>query len=539
MNVELSNGLDHFFQWDKGQKVKIPDGAPTVHFKWGNVAVPFDVVDGWVEIAPELTQKPGDILLWTYREDHTLDAARIQVERRPKPDGYAYTPTEIKTWDSLDARITALESTNVQPNWDQNDDSAADYIRGRTHYVEAKHDVKIINQKSGEFTPELGLIVGNTYRVDYDSGNGFGVGSEFVCKDLNEGKDGMVPAPYVGNADGNGGPSPYLIFNSSIELHFAFDHMVTIVGWEIEGDFAAVKTLDLKYIDPGLLERIKALEDGGGVAGVSSVNGQTGAVDLTAKGLGALTEDDLQSATDKALAQAKASGEFDCAPGPQGPQGPQGQKGDTGATGATGPQGERGPTGDPGPQGPAGAGLDVTGAAVGQTVKISAVDSNGVPTAWVPVDMESGEKWEKIVEIELTDAASLIKIDRDAEGKPFALKRVMIDCVVNIDATSMMTNVKVRLNGSTVCSNAQKNFANRAVGYVAFYAELIPGSGALVWQTMEDKNFNWADRLQKMGYKYNSIWESNAITSMTIVPDDGNKNFGIAGTKINVIGVRA
>ena len=372
MNVELSNGLDHFFQWDKGQKVKIPDGAPTVHFKWGNIAVPFDVVDGWVEIAPELTQKPGDILLWTYKEDHTLNAARIPVERKPKPADYVYTPTEIKTWEQLDKRITALEAANVQANWDQNDASAADYVRGRTHYVGTKHDVRVIKQTSGKFSPELGLIVGNTYRVDYDRGSGFGVGEEFVCKDLNEGKDGIEPAPYVGHANGNGNPDPYLIFDNSIDILPAFDHMVNIKGWKIEGDFASVKTLDLKYIDPKLLERIKALEDGGGVAGVSSVNGQTGAVEITAKGLGALTEDALQSATNAALAQAKASGEFDGAPG------------------AEGPQGERGPTGDTGPQGPAGAGLDVTGATVGQTVKISAVDDNGVPTAWVPVDMESG-----------------------------------------------------------------------------------------------------------------------------------------------------
>lgn len=34
--------------------------------------------------------------------------------------------------------------------------------------------------------------------------------------------------------------------------------------------------------------------------------------------------------------------------------------------------------------------LNITGATVGQTVKISAVDSNGVPTAWEPVDMVSG-----------------------------------------------------------------------------------------------------------------------------------------------------
>lgn len=76
-----------------------------------------------------------------------------------------------------------------------------------------------------------------------------------------------------------------------------------------------------------------------------------------------LTQDDLQDATDKALAQAKASGEFDGATGPQGPQGEQGPKGDPGEAGPqgiqgeTGPQGERGeqgPKGDTGPQGPKG-----------------------------------------------------------------------------------------------------------------------------------------------------------------------------------------
>lgn len=145
-------------------------------------------------------------------------------------------------------------------------------------------------------------------------------------------------------------------------------------------------------------ERIKALEDGGGISGVSSVNGQTGAVEITAKGLGALTGDNLQDATDKALAQAKESGEFDGAQGPQGPAGPQG------------------PTG---PTGPAGAGLDVTGAAVGQIVKITAVDDNGVPTAWSPVDMPSGgsgggETWELVAEITTTENVNSIRATFDA-----------------------------------------------------------------------------------------------------------------------------
>lgn len=89
----------------------------------------------------------------------------------------------------------------------------------------------------------------------------------------------------------------------------------------------------------------------------------------TAGEVGALSAETLPEAINTALAQAKASGEFD---GPQGPEGPQGPKGDTGEvgpagpkgdTGDTGPQGQRGDTGpagpqglqgEPGPQGPAG-----------------------------------------------------------------------------------------------------------------------------------------------------------------------------------------
>lgn len=50
----------------------------------------------------------------------------------------------------------------------------------------------------------------------------------------------------------------------------------------------------------------------------------------------------------------------------------------------------RGATGAQGPKGDAGAGMDVTGAAVGQIAKITAVDDTGKPTAWEAVDMPSG-----------------------------------------------------------------------------------------------------------------------------------------------------
>lgn len=55
----------------------------------------------------------------------------------------------------------------------------------------------------------------------------------------------------------------------------------------------------------------------------------------TAKEVGAIADTELQTAIDSALAQAKASGEFDGAQGKDGSPGAKGDKGDTGAAGHT------------------------------------------------------------------------------------------------------------------------------------------------------------------------------------------------------------
>lgn len=128
----------------------------------------------------------------------------------------------------------------------------------------------------------------------------------------------------------------------------------------------------------------------------------------TADEVGAISKDDLQTATNNALAQAKASGAFDGAPGTPG------AKGDTGAPGKDG------------------AGMDITGATVGQIAKITAVDASGVPTAWIPVDMPSGgggETWELIKVITIADDAAesnALTIDTDESGKSFSLKKAKI-----------------------------------------------------------------------------------------------------------------
>lgn len=106
-----------------------------------------------------------------------------------------------------------------------------------------------------------------------------------------------------------------------------------------------------------------------------------------------LDETALPTAINDALAQAKASGEFDGAKGEKGDKGDpgaQGIRGEKGEAGPAGAKGDTGPTGPKGADGKDGAGMDVTGAKVGQIAKITAVDVAGKPTEWEPVDMPGG-----------------------------------------------------------------------------------------------------------------------------------------------------
>lgn len=125
----------------------------------------------------------------------------------------------------------------------------------------------------------------------------------------------------------------------------------------------------------------------------------------------------LPTAVNDALAQAKASGEFDGAKGEKGEKGDkgdpgaQGIRGEKGDTGPVGPQGETGPEGPKGADGKDGAGMDVTGAKIGQIAKITAVDAAGKPTEWEPVDMPSGggsgeTPWRILRDIMITETVS-------------------------------------------------------------------------------------------------------------------------------------
>lgn len=81
--------------------------------------------------------------------------------------------------------------------------------------------------------------------------------------------------------------------------------------------------------------------------------------------------------------------------------------------------------------------LGITGATVGQIAKITAVDADGKPTAWSPVDMPSGGNtmdftWKHIRDVELTsDTIEAIVSTTDA-GDAFSYDEVLMEFIPNL-----------------------------------------------------------------------------------------------------------
>lgn len=118
---------------------------------------------------------------------------------------------------------------------------------------------------------------------------------------------------------------------------------------------------------------------------------------------------------------------------------------DTGVA-AAGPAGPPGPAGPAGPQGPAGPALAVTNtAAVGQTIKVSAVDENGQPTEWEAVDMGGAggvSEWVKLFDI--TTFEDVMSIEQTLD---FACDELLIVFSDLLSVTGNGIGVGVSING--------------------------------------------------------------------------------------------
>ena len=380
MEIELSNGQLKFWQWDTEQKVKVPENVPTVHFKFGSFARGFPVADRWVKVPDELLQTGKDILLWTYKEDHTLDAARIPVERKPKPADYVYTPTEIKTWEALDARIEALEKgggvagvTSVNGKTGAVKLTAEDVGAATEEYVDNNSKLFIIN-----ITDSLNGSNDKVYSADKTYSEILGAlnnGLLPVCK---------MPKHTIGSY-----VYGLCYFSGKLNPPIGSDRFFfrSLDTDTLNSNRTVVRIYPSNYVDvtsePVVMTG--ATDARSGVPGYVPVP-QSSERNYFLRG-DAKWKPALQPPAIASVGQYLSVKNVDN----------NGIVTETEAVDA--PSAED-------------LSLGVTGATVGQTVKISAVDDNGVPTAWEPVDMATGGgEWDKVYEQTLTEDVDTYSYD--------------------------------------------------------------------------------------------------------------------------------
>lgn len=169
--------------------------------------------------------------------------------------------------------------------------------------------------------------------------------------------------------------------------------------------------------------------------------------------------------------------------------------------------------------------LGLTSAAVGQIIKVKAIDESGKPTAWDAADMPSGggETWEAINAITLSDAVNTVTINTDSGGNAIALKKVRI-----LVEGSAAHQQDMFLNNS-------RYIRERVVGTEASVGALSaePFCGKMYCFAVTNISSNYAINNQHANIFSGEI----TVTDIKLIVNN-NGTFS-AGTKFTIQGVRA
>lgn len=332
--IKLADGRGELYQWDTGRKVVIDDETvKQVHYqnRFYGRTIDVDVLDGTAIIPDQLLQSFAPLVVFAWsgsaEDGYTKIEKTFEVHKRNKPADYVFTPVDQKTMDDLQGQIGNLDDLTT----------------------EAKENlVAAINEAaaSGGGAGSMGLRVADDY-IQYSNDGGSTWTNLIAVEDLKgdtgaagtPGKDGANGAP---GAPGKDGHSPVVTATKSGKTT------------TISVDGAAIATV----------------EDGAdGAPGKNGADGKPGA-----------------AGADGVTPHIGDNGNWYLGKTDTGKP----SRGATGAPGKDGAKGDPGTPGAAGAPGKDGAGMDITGATVGQIAKIAAVDASGVPTAWSPADMPSG-----------------------------------------------------------------------------------------------------------------------------------------------------
>lgn len=201
--------------------------------------------------------------------------------------------------------------------------------------------------------------------------------------------------------------------------------------------------------------------------------------------------------------------------------------------------------------------LGLTAATVGQTVKVKAVDADGVPTAWEAVDMVGGETWEKIAEIvipEGADESTVLTINKDSDGNPFSLvkARFCAKFPKYTGATTIPNFSFAMINGKTTGRVAPLAYTSAwpkvsASSITGTVYEIDVSGAQQVERVIRSGDLTWADDSQHDYATYGSgttrdtdiTWFADTLWAKPITSIGGVNMLIYPGCRFVLYGVRA
>lgn len=114
-------GSTELWQWDTGRQIDCAglQAGTKVQFAYSDtqtLSTAVKTADGAsvADVPNQLLLRPGALMVYAYVTEadgvsYTKYAARFNVQARPKPDDYVYTPTEVQSWQTIRNEIGDLD----------------------------------------------------------------------------------------------------------------------------------------------------------------------------------------------------------------------------------------------------------------------------------------------------------------------------------------------------------------------------------------------------------------------------------------------
>ena len=177
--------------------------------------------------------------------------------------------------------------------------------------------------------------------------------------------------------------------------------------------------------------------------------------------------------------------------------------------------------------------LGITGATVGQTIKVKAINADGKPTAWEAVDVTGDETWEKIAEIDFdVDAANDVSV-WEYKNLP-NYKELLYRKVSLVGSTETASGLTVSINNSDPLFSGIA-YAKKDAQYSGWGKILVFPFG---WVHVCSPNAVLSNNQGMGGLQtmYNPIpFDGDSITSVKL---SARAQYKIAGGKLSLYGRR-